>query len=123
MVVGVEQMRKVPLFDFGEPEGFRELGQLHLKEGHGVDETDTGRQTLELEDLTPVTDLTQFETELIQRVDDGITLVPLEQGTGHRAIGKLEKRLSVRRSPFANNCCNVPLCFAGIDVVPGDRTP
>ena len=78
MVVGVEQMRKVPLFEFGEPEGFRELGQLHLKEGHGIDETDTGRQTLELEDFTPVTDLTQFETELMQRVNDGITVVPLE---------------------------------------------
>ena len=78
MVVGVEQMRKVPFFEFGEPEGFRELGQLHLKEGHGIDETDTGRQTLELEDFTPVTDLTQFETELMQRVDDGITVVPLE---------------------------------------------
>ena len=78
MVVGVEQMRKVPLFEFGEPEGFRELGQLHLKEGHGIDETDTGRQTLELEDFTPVTDLTQFETESMQRVDDGITVVPLE---------------------------------------------
>ena len=39
---------------------------------------DTGRQTLELEDFTPVTDLTQFETELMQRVDDGITVVPLE---------------------------------------------
>ena len=74
MVVGVEQMRKVPLFEFGEPEGFRELGQLHLKEGHGVDETNTGRQTLELEDFTSVTDLTQFETELMQRVDDGITV-------------------------------------------------
>ena len=37
MVVGVEQMRKVPFFEFGEPEGFRELGQLHLKEGHGID--------------------------------------------------------------------------------------
>ena len=78
MVVGVEQMRKVPLFEFGEPEGFRELGQLQLKEGHGIDETDTGCQTLELEDFTPVTDLTQFETELMQRVDDGITVVPLE---------------------------------------------
>ena len=78
MVIGVEQMRKVPLFEFGEPEGFRELGQLHLKEGHGIDETDTGRQTLELEDFTPVTDLTQFETELMQRVNDGITVVPLE---------------------------------------------
>ena len=78
MVVGVEQMRKLPLFEFGEPEGFRELGQLHLKEGHGIDETDTGRQTLELEDFISVTDLTQFETELIQRVDDGITVVPLE---------------------------------------------
>ena len=78
MVVGVEQMRKVPLFEFGEPEGFRELGQLHLKEGHGVDELDTGRQTLELEDFTPVTDLTQFETELMQRVDNGITVVPFE---------------------------------------------
>ena len=78
MVVGVEQMRKVPLFEFGEPEGFRELGQLHLKEGHGINETDTGRQTLELEDFTPVTDLTQFETELMQRVNDGITVVPLE---------------------------------------------
>ena len=78
MVVGVEQMRKVSLFEFGEPEGFRELGQLQLKEGHGIDETDTGCQTLELEDFTPVTDLTQFETELMQRVDDGITVVPLE---------------------------------------------
>ena len=78
MVVGVEQMRKVPLFEFGEPEGLRELGRLHLKEGHGIDERDTGRQTLELEDFTPVTDLTQFETELMQRVDDGITVVPLE---------------------------------------------
>ena len=78
MVVGVEQMRKVPLFEFGEPEGFRELGQLHLKEGHGIDEMDTGRQTLELEDFTPVTDLTQFQTELMQRVNDGITVVPLE---------------------------------------------
>ena len=78
MVVGVEQMRKVPFFEFGEPEGFRELGQLHLKEGHGIDETHTGRQTLELEDLTPVTDLTQFETESMQRVDDGSTVVPLE---------------------------------------------
>ena len=54
MVVGVEQMRKVSLFEFNEPEGFRELGQLHLKEGHGIDETDTGRQTLELEDFTPL---------------------------------------------------------------------
>ena len=78
MVVGIEQMRKVPLFEFGEPEGFRELGQLHLKEGHGINETDTGRQTLELEDFTPFTDLTQFETELMQRVNDGITVVPLE---------------------------------------------
>ena len=78
MVIGVEQMRKVPLFEFGEPEGFRELGQLHLKEGHGIDETDTGRQTLKLEDFTPVTDLTQFQTELMQRVNDGITVVPLE---------------------------------------------
>ena len=78
MVVGVEQMKKVPLFEFGDPEGFRELGQSHLKEGHGIDETDTGRQTLELEDFTPVTDLTQFETELMQRVNDGITVVPLE---------------------------------------------
>ena len=78
MVVGVEQMRKVSLFGFREPEGFRELGQLHLKEGHGVDETDTGCQAFELEDLTPVTDLTQFETESMQRVDDGITVVPLE---------------------------------------------
>ena len=78
MVVGVEQMRKVPFFEFSEPESFRELGQLHLKEGHGINETGTGRQTLELEDLTPVTDLTQFETESMQRVDDGITVVPLE---------------------------------------------
>ena len=78
MIVGIEQMRKVPFFEFGEPEGFRELGQLHLKEGHGIDETDTGRQTLELEDFTPVTDLTQFQTELMQRVNDGITVVPLE---------------------------------------------
>ena len=78
MVVGVEQMRKVPLFELGEPKGFRELGQLHLKEGHGINETDTGRQTLELEDFTPVTDLTQFETELMQRVNDGVTVVPLE---------------------------------------------
>ena len=78
MVVGVEQMRKEPFFEFGESEGFRELGQLHLKEGHGIDETHTGRQTLELEDFTPVTDLTQFETESMQRVDDGITVVPLE---------------------------------------------
>ena len=78
MVVGIEQMRKVPFFEFGEPEGFRELGQLHLKEGHGIDETDTGRQTLKLEDFTPVTDLTQFQTELMQRVNDGITVVPLE---------------------------------------------
>ena len=72
MIVGVE------LFEFGEPEGFRELSQLHLKEGHGIDETHTGRQTLELEDFTPVTDLTQFETESMQRVDDGITIAPLE---------------------------------------------
>ena len=78
MVVGIEQMRKVPFFEFCEPEGFRELGQSHLKEGHGVDETDTGRQTLELEDFTPVTDLSQLETESMQRVDDGITVVPLE---------------------------------------------
>ena len=49
-----------------------------MKEGHGIDETHTGRQTLELEDFTPVTDLIQFETELMQRVDDGITVVPLE---------------------------------------------
>ena len=33
---------------------------------------------MELEDLAPVTDLTQFETESMQRVDDGITVVPLE---------------------------------------------
>ena len=78
MVVGVEQMRKVPLFEFRQSEGFREAGQLHFKERHGVDETDTGRQTFELEDLISVTDLTQFETELMQRVDDGITAVPLE---------------------------------------------
>ena len=49
-----------------------------MKERHGSDETHTGRQTLELEDLTPVTDLSQFETELMQSVDDGITVVPLE---------------------------------------------
>ena len=71
-------MRKVPFFEFGEPECSWELGQLHLKEGHGIDETHTGRQTLELEDFTPVTDLTQFETELMQRVDDGITVAPFE---------------------------------------------
>ena len=33
---------------------------------------------MELEDLTPVTELSQFETELMQSVDDGITVVPLE---------------------------------------------
>ena len=42
-------------------------------------------------------------------------------GTGRRARGKLNKRLCVRRSPFANNCCNVLLCSARINVVPGDR--
>jgi len=61
MVVGVEQMRKIALFKFCQPEGFRELGQL---EGNGV--------------LAPVADLTQFETESMQCVDDGITVVPLE---------------------------------------------
>ena len=99
MVVGVEQMRKVPLFEFSEPEGFRELGQLHLKEGHGIDETDTGRQTLELEDFNPVTDLTQFETELMQRVDDGITVVPLEimSEDGQRLFAPLTQVLQLEQ--------------------------
>ena len=33
---------------------------------------------MELKDFTPVTDLIQFETESMQRVDDRITVVPLE---------------------------------------------
>ena len=104
MIVGVEQMRKVPLFEFGESEGFRELGQLHLKEGHGIDETDTGRQTLELEDFTPVTDLTQFETESMQRVDDGITVVPLEILTSSSA------RWQTRRL----GTCRLSTCLASM---------
>ena len=43
-------------------------------------------------------------------------------GTTRRASGRPDKRLWIRRSPFANNCYNVPLCSAGIDSVPGDRT-
>ena len=43
-------------------------------------------------------------------------------GTGRQASGKLDKRLCVRGSPFANNCCNVLLCSEGIDVVPGDHS-
>lgn len=78
MVVGVEQMREVPYFEFRQAEGFRELGQLHSKERHGVDETHNRRKTLELEDFSPVPDLTQFETELMQGIDDRITVVPLE---------------------------------------------
>ena len=78
-----------------------------MKEGHGIDETHTGRQTLELEDLTPVTDLTQFETELMQRVDDGITVVPLEimSEDGQRLFAtstpvlQLEKKLLDARVP------------------------
>ena len=78
MVVGVEQMREVPFFEFRQTEGFGELGQLHGKERHGVDETNTGGKTLKLEDFATVADLTQLETKLMQRVDDGITVVPLE---------------------------------------------
>ena len=33
---------------------------------------------MKLEDLAPVVDLTQFETESMQRVDDGMTVAPLE---------------------------------------------
>ena len=98
MVVGVEQMRKVSRFEFCQPEGFQELGQLRLKEGHGIDETDTGRQTLKLEDLAPVTDLTQFETESMQRVDDGIAVkIMSEDGqrlfTASTLVLQLKKKL------------------------------
>ena len=43
-------------------------------------------------------------------------------GITRRASDRPDKRLCVRRSPFANSCCNVPLCSAGIDAVPGDRS-
>ena len=41
LVVGsVELVRKVALFDFGEPKGFGKRREGHLKETEGIDETD-----------------------------------------------------------------------------------
>lgn len=77
MVFGVEQMRRIPHFEIYQSEGTWP-SSLVLKEGHGVDETHTGRQTLELENLALVSDLTQVKTGSMQRLDDGITVVTLE---------------------------------------------
>ena len=81
-----------------------------MKEGRGIDETHTGHQTLELEDLTPVADLTQFETESMQRVNDGITVVPLE------IISEDSQRLFTALIPVLQ--LEKKLLYAGVTVPP-----
>ena len=109
MVVGVEQMRGVPFFEFRQTKGFWELSQLHGKERHGVDETYTGRKTLKLENFTTVVDLTQLETKLMQCVDDRITVVPLEiMGDDHQRLFAIFAPVLQGKEKLSNAHVTVP---------------
>ena len=66
-------MREVPLFQFREPEGLGEFGQLHRKEAHGVDEAYLMvLETSQLQDFAPVPDLLEVAAEHVQLFDDGV---------------------------------------------------
>ena len=86
MFGGVDQMRKISFFEFGEPERLGEIAQRHLEEGERVDES-YGRlfvRVRELEDFPTVSDLFNLSLLSVEFINDRVTVVPFEIMGDHR---------------------------------------
>ena len=77
MVGRVEQVGKIPLLEFCQPEGFGKRSQRHLKEGQGINETNEPPH-FQFQDLGAVPHLFNDLLLSMEFVDGRVTVVALK---------------------------------------------